>query len=237
MQLSTLVLRRLAASLPALVVIFLVTFVLVRLGGQDPVGLLAGPTATEREIAAIRESLGLDRSIIEQFLIYVQGVLSGDLGRSWISNRPVLNDILERVPVTLELLVWGVGIGAIVGVTVGLQSAYRRNGFFDQIARIGSLFGFSIPTYFLGLLMLLIFFYYLGWAPPGMGRLSMLYSPPARVTGSYLIDSLISGKFDVAWSAAAQLALPVICIAIVSAAPIVKLTRAVAIDVLSSDYV
>lgn len=231
------ILRRLLGSIPAVIAILVVTFLLVRLGGQSPVALLAGPTATREEIQIITAELGLDRPVWEQFLIYAGTIAGGDLGRSWISNRPVLADILERLPVTLELLLWGVGLGAAVGIAVGLRAAWHRDGAFDQVARIVSLVGFSVPTYFLALLALLVFFYMLEWAPPGMGRLSMLLTSPPRITGSYLIDGLIAGQGEVARSAFAQLVLPVLCIALIAAAPTVKQTRAIAIEVLGSDFV
>jgi ABC-type dipeptide/oligopeptide/nickel transport system permease component len=228
--------RRLATALLAIVVILVATFLLVRLT-PDPVASLAGPEATAEELRMVRMELGLDRSVPEQFLIYVRHVLHGDFGRSWISGRPVLSEIAERAVFTFELLFWGIAIGTIAGVSVGLHAARRRDGWFDQTSRIASLVGFSIPTYFLGLLMLLIFFYVLEWAPPGMGRLSPLYSAPPFVTGSYIIDGVIAGDFDVARSAASQLILPVLCIAIVCAAPTIKQTRALALEVLEGDYV
>jgi peptide/nickel transport system permease protein len=231
------ILRRLLGSVPAVFAILLVTFLLVRMGGQSPVALLAGPTATREEIQMITAELGLDRPVWEQFAIYAGTIAGGDLGRSWISNRPVLSDIVERLPITLELLFWGDGLGALVGVGVGLRAAWHRDGPFDQVARIVSLIGFSVPTYFLALLALLVFFYALEWAPPGMGRLSMLLTPPPRVTGSFLIDGLIAGQTEVMRSAFAQLVLPVLCIALITAAPTVKQTRAIAIEVLASDYV
>jgi len=229
--------KRCLASLPAVFAILAFTFLLVRIGGQDPVALLAGPEATRAEIDALTAELGLDRPVWEQFWIYASLVANGDLGRSWISNRPVWADIAERIPITLELLVWGVGLGAVIGITAGLSAAARRNRPFDQIVRFASLVGFSVPTYFLGLLMLLVFFYYLEWAPPGMGRLSMLEMPPPRVTGSYLIDGLIAGNAGVVRSAFGQLVLPVVCIAIITAAPTAKQARAIAIEVLASDFI
>ena len=229
--------RRIAGAVPAVFAILLVTFVLVRLGGQSPVALLAGPTATREEIALITAELALDRPVWEQFAIYAGTIADGDLGRSWISNRPVLADIMERLPITLELLFWGVGLGALAGIAVGLRAAWHRDGAFDQLARIVSLVGFSVPTYFLALLALLVFFYYLEWAPPGMGRISLMLTPPPRVTGSVLLDGLIAGQSDVVRSGFAQLVLPVLCIALITAAPTVKQTRAIAIEVLGSDFV
>ena len=223
--------------IPLLVGVMVLTFMLVRIGGLDPVGLLAGPTATAEEFEIITKELGLDKPLWKQFLIYAQNVAQGDLGESWLSNRPVLDDIAARSVVSLELLFWGIGIGTFIGVPIGLRAAFKPNGRFDQSARILSLLGFSIPTYWLGLVMLFVFFYLLGWAPPGMGRISLMVSPPDFVTGSYLIDSLLSSNWRAAHSSLSHLVLPVICLAIVSAAPIIKQTRAIALEVISSDAV
>ena len=237
MTLRTMLLRRLVISVPLLIGILFFTFMLVRLGGQDPVGLLAGPTATAEEIDIVRAELGLDKPLFTQFWIYLGNIVQGDIGKSWISNRSVLLDILERIPITLELLFWGVALGSVIGVPVGLRAAFRHDKWFDQISRGISLLGFSIPTYFLGLVLLFVFFFLLGWSPPGMGRVSLLISPPPTVTGSYLIDGPLAGDWSVARSALAQLVLPVIAVAIISAAPIVKHTRAIALEVMSSDFV
>jgi peptide/nickel transport system permease protein len=223
--------------IPLLVGVMILTFMLVRIGGLDPVGLLAGPTATAEEFEIITKELGLDKPLWKQFLIYAQNVAQGDLGESWLSNRPVLDDIAARSVVSLELLFWGIGIGTFIGVPIGLRAAFNPNGRFDQSARILSLLGFSIPTYWLGLVMLFVFFYLLGWAPPGMGRISLMVSPPDFVTGSYFIDSLLSSNWRAAHSSLSHLVLPVICLAIVSAAPIIKQTRAIALEVISSDAV
>lgn len=237
MPVGLLIARRIALVVPLLVAILLFTFLLVRIGGQDPVGLLAGPTATQAEIEMIRESLALDQPLWVQFGVYFGNVLQGDLGASWLSNRPVLTDVLERAPATLELMFWGVLIGAGLGIPIGLRAAFRPDGAFDQTSRFLSLLGFSVPTYWLGLIMLFVFFFLLEWAPPGMGRLSLFLEPPPFVTGSYFIDGMIAADWDVASSAFAQLVLPVLCVAIISAAPIVKQTRAIALEVLSSDYI
>mgnify|MGYP003147693346 FL=1 len=230
-------LRRMLMVIPLMLGIVFATFMLVRVGGLDPVGLLAGPTATAAEFDLIRSELGLDKSLFEQFFIYLGNLLQGDFGESWLSNRPVLDDMLDRVMVSVELLLWGVGIGTLVGIPIGLRAAFRPDGAFDHISRFFSLLGFSIPTYWLGLVMLFVFFYLLGWAPPGVGRIGLIMSPPPTVTGSYFIDALIIGDWDVAKSAASHLVLPVICMAIVSSAPIIKHTRAITLEVLSNDTV
>ncbi|MBT5267206.1 MAG: ABC transporter permease [Rhodospirillaceae bacterium] len=230
-------LRRMMMVIPLLVGIVFGTFMLIRVGGLDPVGLLAGPTATAEEFDIIRAELGLDQPLWAQFGIYIGNVLQGDLGESWLSTRPVLDDMLDRVPVTLELLLWGVGIGAIIGIPIGLKAAFKPDGTFDHVSRFFSLFGFSIPTYWLGLMMLFVFFYLLRWAPPGIGRIGLMVSQPPEVTGTYLMDSLIAGDWTAFRSALSHLILPVTCIAVIAAAPIIKHTRAIAIEVISSDAV
>ncbi|MCC7283702.1 MAG: ABC transporter permease, partial [Acetobacteraceae bacterium] len=141
-----------------------------------------------------------------------------------------------RAPATLELLLYGMAIGAVVGIPTGLAAARRPDRAFDQISRIVSLLGFSTPTYWLGLVMLMVFFFLLDLAPPGMGRISLMLEPPARITGSYFWDSLLAGQWQSARSAGAQLVLPVACIAIIAAAPIVKQARAAALEAHGSDW-
>jgi ABC-type dipeptide/oligopeptide/nickel transport system permease component len=234
MRAAWFLLRRVALLLPLLFLVAFGTFMLLRLSGQDPSAMMAGPTATAGEVARLRADYGLDRPLPVQFIVWLGRVLHGDLGESWISSRPVLAELVDRAPASLELLFLGVLIGAAVGVPVGLVAASRRGRAFDHVTRLLSLLGYSIPTYFLGLAMLLVFFYLLDWAPPGMGRISLMLNPPARITGSFLLDALLAGDLEAARSAAAQLVLPVACIAILCAAPIMAQTRGIVLNVLAS---
>lgn len=229
--------RRLAVSLPLVVAVVFVAFMLVRIGGSDPVALLAGPTASTQELASIRAGLGLDRSLIEQFGIYMGKAVRGDLGESWLSNKQVIDEIRSRAPVTLELLLWGVGIGALVGIPLGARAAARRGSTFDQVVRAVSLAGFSIPTYWLGLIAILVFFYYLNLAPAPMGRLDPALEAPAPIIGSYLIDALLRGQWEVARSALTHLLLPMLTIAVVACAPIMKQSRAIASELVDSEFI
>lgn len=236
-QLFRFLLRRLAVSLPLVVGVVFVTFMLVRIGGGDPVALLAGPTASVQEHAAIRKDLGLDQSLVTQFGIYITKAAQGDLGQSWLSSKQVGEEIGKRALVTLELLLWGVAIGALVGIPVGARAAARRGSTFDQVVRALSLAGFSIPTYWLGLIAILTFFYALGLSPAPMGRLDATLITPDRITGSYFIDALLRGQWEVARSALSHLLLPVMTVAVVACAPIMKHTRAIASEIVDSEFI
>ena len=122
MNFSQFIFRRTLMVIPLLVGVVFLTFMLVRVGGLDPVGLLAGPTATAEEFDMIRKELGLDQPLWKQFLIYAGNVVQGDLGESWLSNRPVLEDISSRSLISLELLFWGIGLGTLIGVPLGLRA-------------------------------------------------------------------------------------------------------------------
>jgi peptide/nickel transport system permease protein len=230
-------LRRLLVAVPVAIGILFVTFMLVRVGNQDPVAMLAGPMADAPMLARIRAELMLDQPLLTQFWAYITRALQGDLGRSWQGNAAVTHEIAAHLPATLELVTLAVGLGALIGVPIGLHAAQNPNGWFDQLSRFGSLFGFSLPTYWLGLMAIFVFFFLLGWAPAPMGRVSMMVTPPPPVTGSVLIDSIIAGNAEAVWSAASQLVLPVGCFTIVATAPIIKQTRAIAIEVMGSDYI
>lgn len=230
-------LRRLLVALPIVIGILFVTFMLVRIGDQDPVAMLAGPMADAAMLARIREELMLDQPVLAQFWAYLQRLAVGDLGRSWQGNAPVTHEIAALFPATLELVAISVGLGTLIGVPLGLRAAQNPNGWFDQLSRFGALFSFSLPTYWLGLMAIFVFFFLLNWAPPPMGRISLMVAAPPVLTGSTLVDSLLAGNWEAARSAAGQLVLPVACFTIVATAPIVKHTRAIAIEVMGSDYI
>jgi len=234
--LARFLLVRLAVAVPVVLGILFCTFMLIRIGHQDPVAMLAGPVADAKMLADIRAELDLDRPVLAQFGTYIARVAQGDLGRSWQGGAPVLPDIVKHLPITLELVILAVGLGTAIGVPIGLRAAFHPNGWFDQATRFGALAGFSVPTYWLGLMAIFVFFYLLRWAPPPMGRIGLEVAAPAAVTGSMVLDSIIAGDWPAVRSSFAQLVLPVACFTLVATAPIIKQTRAVAIEVLGSDY-
>ncbi|WP_422367351.1 ABC transporter permease [Pelagibius sp.] len=235
--LARMILRRVVVGVPAILGVLVVTFLLVRLSGESPATYLAGPHATQAEVQEVSEKLGLGRSIGEQLWIYLGDVARGDLGESWLSDRPVLDELAERLPVTLELVLLAMLLGGISGVLLGLKAAFSAGGRLDRIINIVAITTFSVPVYVVGLLAILVVFYWLGWAPAPMGRLSLSVFPPPVVTGSYFIDGLLAGDLEVVRSAGYQLWLPTLCFSLIVAGPTVKQTRAILLEVLGSDYV
>jgi len=237
MNLLWFVLRRIVLAVPIVLGVLIFTFLLVRIGGNDPVALLAGPTATPQETAQIAARLQLDQPIWRQFVTFAAQVAHGDLGRSWLSDRPVLDELFDRLPATLEIVLIGALIGTAIAVPAGISAAMAAGGWLDNVCRIVSLVGFGMPTIFLGLVLIFVFFFALDLAPPPMGRIDLLIDVPRRITGSYAIDAALSGNLEAFASAAGRLVLPCVAIAIVFAAPLVKQSRAIALDVLASDWI
>jgi ABC-type dipeptide/oligopeptide/nickel transport system permease component len=229
--------RRLLVVVPLLCGIVLVTFLLVRLGDANPAVLIAGPEASEETIREIERDLRLDQPVIVQFGHYVKDLATGDLGTSWVSNRPVTTEIAERLPATLELVVLGMAMSLLVGIVIGFVSAMRRNRPTDHAVRVTTLAGISMPIFWIGLLLIFVFAFTLGWLPSPIGRLGLTELPPERITGFLLIDSMLQGEWATFQSALRRLILPVATITIVAGSTIAKQARSSLVEVLDSDQV
>jgi peptide/nickel transport system permease protein len=231
------ILKRLLAALPNLVGVIVITFLLTRAIPGDPAAYFAGGAATPEAIEQVRRQLGLDRPLIEQFFAYVGSLFRGDLGLSLTTGQPVLQELLSRLPATLEVVLLGLALACAVALPMGVLAATRPGSWFDQLSRVVITAGVSLPTFFTGLLLAYVFYFLLGWAPSPLGRLDPIWSPPATVTGLYLIDAAIAGDGALWWACARQLVLPVATMAIFVLAPIARMTRASMIAVLSSDFI
>jgi peptide/nickel transport system permease protein len=229
--------KRLATVIPTLVGVVLVTFLLTRVLPGDPAVYFAGPAATPQSIADIRKSLGLDRPLPEQFLRYVDDLAHGDLGNSLATGRPVLTEIVSRLPASGELTLFGLVISMLIAIPLGILAAVKQGSWIDHTCRIVATAGVSLPVFFTGLLLVYLFYFQLGWAPAPLGRLDVFYDAPPQVTGFYLIDSLLAGEPGTFMASLKQLILPGLTLAIFSLAPIARMTRASMLAVLSSDFV
>ncbi len=226
------------ASIPlTLFGLTLVTFLIGRVMPIDPVIAIAGDHAPPDVIAAVREQLGLDKSLLVQFWIYLGNLVHGDLGRSVMTSHPVTQDIAQYFPATIELATAAIIIATVVGVPLGVIAAARQGSRFDHIVRVVSLAGQSVPIFVLGLLCLLVFYVKLGIAP-GTGQLDVAYEGMVpRVTGMLVIDSIIADDWDSFWDALAHLAQPALVLAYFSMAYITRMTRAFMIEALAGEYI
>jgi peptide/nickel transport system permease protein len=238
MNLRRYVLRRLLLLAPMFVGITLLSFVLSHAVPADPVTANLGEQAAAdpRVVAAFRHRWGLDRPLPEQYGIYLWNLLHGDMGISISTHQPVILDLRQHLPATIELAAAAMVVSLLIGVPAGILSSVSRDTVVDQLTRIGSLVGVSTPVFWLGLVAILIFYAILGWAPPP-GRLSMQVPPPPFVTGFVVIDGLLAGRTDAAVDAARHLALPALVLSAYSVGVITRMMRGSMLEVLGEDYV
>ena len=204
----------------------------------DPVLLQLGDLGASNPImvAAFRHKWGLDLPLWERYGIFLNGLLHGNLGNSIASRRPVLDDIVDYAPATIELGTIAFALALAVGLPLGVLAAVRRDSWIDHLARVLSLVGVSAPTFWLAFIMLAIFYGALDLAP-GPGRLDAIAFPPPRVTGFLLIDTVLAGDWDTFRDAVAHLVLPSIVLASGTLGLITRTTRAAMLEALSQDYV
>jgi peptide/nickel transport system permease protein len=231
------VLNRLLQAVPTIFGILVVCFLLTRALPGDPAAYFAGDMADEASIEQVRENLGLNQSMPIQFINYVSDLAHGDLGVAISTGQTVTQELAKRLPASLELTLAALLLSLVIAIPLGVLAATRPNTWVDHLCRFLVTAGVSLPTFFTGLALLYVFYYLLGWAPPPIGRLDMMFLPPETVTGFYTIDSLIAGDWTLFKASLAQMTLPVITLALFTLAPIARMTRAAMLQTLSSDYV
>jgi peptide/nickel transport system permease protein len=214
-----------------------VTFFIGRVIPVDPVLAIVGDRAPEHVVARVREELGLNKPLYEQFAIYIQKVAHGDFGTSVLTANPVLQDIARTFPATLELATLGILIGVTVGVPLGVWAAVRRGGLVDQVVRVMGLIGYSVPIFWLGLMALVLFYARLGWVS-GPGRIDVVYQYTLQpVTGLLLVDAALGGEWEAFRNALSHLILPASLLGYFSLAYISRMTRSFMLNELSQEYV
>jgi peptide/nickel transport system permease protein len=230
--------RRLLLAIPTLFGISVLTFLVSHVLPSDLVLANLGDRATQSPalVEAFRHRWGLDRPLPVQYVVYLVRLLHGDLGTSIATNRPVLIELALSVPATVELATVSLIAALALGLALGIVAAVTRGSVVDVAARAISTVGVSIPTFWFALLLVFTVYFRLGWAPPP-GRLSSGVPPPASVTGMYLVDSLLRGRFDVFADACAHIVLPATVLVTVGIGYITRITRASMLEALSQDYV
>ena len=229
--------KRLLGALPNLLGVMVISFLLTRALPGDPAAYFAGGAATQEAVEQVRRALGLDRPLPEQFLRYVADIARGDLGISLTTGQPVLQELLARMPASLEMVLLALVLSCAVAIPLGVMAATRPGSWVDQLCRLVTTMGVSLPTFFTGLLLAYVFYFLLGWAPAPLGRLDPVFSPPPAVTGLYLIDAALARDAALWWASLRQLILPVLTMAVFVLAPIARMTRASMLQVLSADFV
>ena len=230
------ILRRVLLALPALFGLVILTFVLSRVVPGDAAATLAGDAATPAQIADIRARYGLDRPIMEQAVIHVRQVLTGDFGRSIFSGRPGAEEIMQRLPATLELTFAALLLSTVLGIPLGLLAALNHNGPVDHLVRLLSVGGLAIASFWLAIMLQLYFSMDLDILPL-RGRIDIALGQPPRVTGLMLIDSLLAWRFDMFASACRHLVLPTVTLALPGLATIARFTRSGVLETLQKDFV
>ncbi|WP_118134712.1 ABC transporter permease subunit [Oceanicella sp. SM1341] len=229
-------LAKLAVLVPTFFGITIVAFGFVRVLPGDPVLLMAGERGLSPErYQQLLHQLGFDRPLWEQYLGYLAGLFQGDLGTSLVTKKPVLTEFMALFPATVELGLCAMLLATIVGIPLGVFAAIRRGSWFDQVSMGTALVGYSMPIFWWGLLLIILFSGILQWTPVS-GRISLLYFFPP-VTGFMLIDSLLSGQSGAFASAVSHLILPTIVLATIPMAVIARQSRSAMLEVLSEDYV
>ncbi|MBK6387781.1 MAG: ABC transporter permease [Rhodoferax sp.] len=214
-----------------------VTFFIGRVIPIDPVLAIVGDRAPEHVIARVREELGLNKPLWEQFYIYLSKVLQGDFGTSVLTSNPVMQDIRRTFPATIELATLGIIIGAGIGVPLGVWAAVRRGGLVDQVVRVMGLIGYSVPIFWLGLMGLVLFYARLGWVS-GPGRIDVTYEYTlTTVTGFLLLDAARAGQWDAFGNVLSHLILPASLLGYFSLAYISRMTRSFMLNELAQEYV
>lgn len=228
------ILSRLVWLIPTLLGLTLVVFLIANVVPTDPARIIAGENATAAQVEALRQELGLDKPLHEQFGRYIYDLGTGDMGKSLYTGRPISQDLLSRLPATLELTVVAILIAMLIGVPAGVISAIRRNSLTDQVLRVLSVSGLAVASFWLAMELQMFFSTKLGITPLN-GRISGF--GPEKYTGFLILDSLLARDMESLRDTFIHLLLPAVTLALPAAATLVRFTRAGVLEVVNSNYV
>jgi peptide/nickel transport system permease protein len=230
--------RRIGALVVLSIGITFIAFALTQLVPGDPIRANLGQIAQSdpEVVAAFRHHYGLDKPLPVQYLKYLQNLVHGDLGESEQTHDAVRHDLAQFIPATAELALISMVIAVIVGVGLGVLAAVRRNRPTDHLLRLVSLGGISVPTFWLALICLYVFFFKLNWVPGG-GRLDPGVLEPPHVTGLYTFDALVAGQWSTLWDAMRHLVLPSFVLALFNVGLLTRYTRSAVLEVIGEEYV
>lgn len=230
------IIKRLSLLIIVLIGVTFITFTMSHLIPGDPARMMVGQRASEETLQRVRENLGLDKPVLVQYLIYMKGLLAGDMGMSIRTQQPVAADLKAFFPATLELAIFAFIIAICIGIPLGVLSSVKQNTWIDHWSRIFSIGGVSIPVFWSGIVCILIFYSRLNWLPAS-GRISMGLDMNANITGFYTIDSLLTGNFKVFADSVRHLILPATVLSYAQLATITRQVRSSMLEVLNQEYI
>lgn len=228
--------KRLALLVLVVFGVTLISFFMSHVIPGDPARMMVGQRADEGTVQKVRHQLGLDQPVWTQYFHYLKGVLSGDLGTSIRTGQPVMNDLITFFPATLELALLAFFFAIIIGIPLGILSAVKKDTIWDHGSRVFSIAGVSTPVFWSGLVVILIFYGYLGWFP-STGRIDLTINPPTHITGLYLVDSLLSGDMIAFKNSLWHILLPALTLSFAQLAIVTRQVRASMLEVMKQDYI
>jgi peptide/nickel transport system permease protein len=228
--------KRLFLLIFTLLGLSVVIFVVSHIAPGDPARLAAGPFATAEMVEHLKEKLGLDKPLLEQYGIFLTQLLKGDLGQSIRTRRSVREDLARFFPATLELVLVSLSFAVLTGILLGVLSAVHQNRWIDHLSRLVSISGLGLPAFWLALMLQLLFVLELDLLPGG-GRIGMIVPRPTSITRLFLIDSLLTGNWVAFRSALRHIILPALSLSFPALASIIRISRADVLDTLRQDFV
>lgn len=231
------IIKRLLLSILVIFGVSILIFTISRIIPGDPARLALGPRATAEAVEALRKEMNLDEPLLKQYVLWLKDVLNGDLGRSLTSKRPVSMDIKQFLPATIELMIFAALLMVIFAFLLGILSAKYKNSLFDGILRIFTYTGIALPAFVVATLLLLLFGFAWEGVIPVLGRLSPGVEPPPHITGLYVLDSILSGRFSTAWDAFLHLLLPATALCLGGMVQNARLLRSSLIDNMTKEYI
>jgi ABC-type dipeptide/oligopeptide/nickel transport system permease component len=230
-------LRRLLLIVPVLAAALFLTFALTRIVPGNPIDRVAGPYISDEQRAAMKHKAYLDRPFYTQFALYVRDLAHGKMGVSYTTAQDVSKDLRQRFPASFELVTYAMLVAVLLAVPLGVAAAIKKDSWIDHAARVVSVAGVSMPIFWLGLILLYVFFFKYGWFPGPVGRTGSASTQFDDVTGILTVDTLLRGDFGLFWEVVKALVLPCVTLGFVAMAPIARFTRATMAEVLESDYI
>lgn len=229
------IIKRILLVIPVLLGVTVIIFLITRVLAADPAPVVLGEHATPDQMAAWRSDQGLDDPIWLQYINFIVGAVQGDLGTSYYTHTSITKEIAARFPATAELAVCAIIVAAVLGITLGVIAAVKKNKLADNISMVIALIGVSMPVFWSGILLILLFSGILGWLPSS-GRIDPLLQPTGG-SGFYIIDTIVRGDWEALGDALYHLVLPTITLSLYSMAIITRMTRSAMLDTLKADYV